>query len=64
MEGEEAPADDFRDLRDDGVAEGGKAVHSGGNPISHSTHVGFRFPPSPSASATWPSRCPFDSRVA
>lgn len=37
--------DDFRDLRDEGVTEGGKAVHSGGNPISHSTHVGFNAPP-------------------
>ena len=32
---------DFRDLRDDGVAESFKAVHSSGNPMSHSTHVGF-----------------------
>ena len=36
---------DFRDLRDDGVAEGSKAVHPSGNPMSHSTHVGFRQPP-------------------
>ena len=39
--------DDFRDLRDDGVAEGSKAVHSAGYPMSHSTHVGFN-PPLPS----------------
>lgn len=37
--------DDFDDLRDDGVSEGSKAVHPGGNPISHSTHVGFNVPP-------------------
>lgn len=40
-------ADQFDDLRDDGVSEGSKAVHPIGNPISHSTHVGFsppRFP--------------------
>ncbi|MFA5137441.1 MAG: hypothetical protein WC489_08690, partial [Patescibacteria group bacterium] len=34
-------------LRDDGVAEADKAVHSGGNPISHSTHVGFNCPEVP-----------------
>jgi hypothetical protein len=32
-------------LRDDGVSEGSKAVHPRGNPISHSTHVGFNIPP-------------------
>jgi hypothetical protein len=32
-------------LRDDGVAEASKAVHPRGNPMSHSTHVGFRLPP-------------------
>src|SRR6185312_7710003 len=35
---------DFRDLRDDGVSEGLKAVHPSGNTISHSTHVGFNEP--------------------
>jgi hypothetical protein len=34
----------LRDLRDDGVSEASKAVHPGGYPISHSTHVGFREP--------------------
>jgi hypothetical protein len=33
---EDHAADDFRDLGDDGVAEGFKAVHSAGNPMSHS----------------------------
>jgi hypothetical protein len=37
--------DRFRDLRDDGVSEGSKAVHPSGNPMSHSTHVGFKLPP-------------------
>jgi hypothetical protein len=35
----------FDDLRDDGISEGFKSVHPSGNPISHSTHVGFREPP-------------------
>jgi hypothetical protein len=34
----------FGNLRDDGIAESGKALHSKGNPISHSTHVGFKGP--------------------
>jgi hypothetical protein len=34
------------DLRDDGVAEGSQTVHPSGNPMSHSTHVGFSEPPS------------------
>jgi hypothetical protein len=33
------------DLRDDGVSEAFKTVHPLGYPISHSTHVGFREPP-------------------
>lgn len=36
--------DDFRDLRHDGVAEGSNAVHSAGNPMNHSHHVGFSPP--------------------
>src|SRR5262245_33207425 len=39
------PRDPFRDLRDDRVAEPSKAVHPSGNPMSHSTHVGFNVPP-------------------
>jgi hypothetical protein len=42
---EDCAADDFGDLRDDGVSEGSKAVHPRGNPMSHSTHVGFSAPP-------------------
>jgi hypothetical protein len=37
-------SDPLRDLREEGVAEGGKTVHPMGNPISHSTHVGFNAP--------------------
>ena len=32
-------------LRDYGVPEASKSVHPMGNPISHSTHIGFNFPP-------------------
>jgi hypothetical protein len=39
------PPDFFNDLRDDGISETSKAVHPAGNPISHSTHSGFREPP-------------------
>jgi len=44
FEGEDCPPDFLDDLRDDGVTEGSKAVHMSGNPMSHSTHVGFRLP--------------------
>src|SRR5210317_652254 len=37
-------SDEFWDLWDDAVAEGFKAVHPVGNPMSHSTHVGFNAP--------------------
>jgi hypothetical protein len=33
-------ADDFDDLRDDGVAKTGESVNPVGNPISHSTNFG------------------------
>ena len=46
---EDDSPDDFRDLRDDGVAEGSKTVHPSGNPMSHSTHVGFNEPPTVAA---------------
>ena len=36
--------DDFNDLRDDRVAEASQTVHPSGNPMSHSTHVGFSEP--------------------
>ena len=38
-------ADPFRDLRDDGIAEGSNSVNPSGNPMSHSTHTGFNVPP-------------------
>jgi len=38
-------ADQLGDLWDDGVAEAAQSVHPSGNPISHSTHVGFNGPP-------------------
>jgi hypothetical protein len=37
--------DDFDDLRDDRVPEASQTVHPSGNPMSHSTHVGFNAPP-------------------
>jgi hypothetical protein len=42
---EEGLPDDFRDERDDRVAELLEAVHPSGNIISHSTHRGFSEPP-------------------
>jgi hypothetical protein len=38
-------ADVLDHLRDYGVSEGFKSVHPVGNPMSHSTHVGFNAPP-------------------
>ncbi len=35
---------EFGDLGDDGISEGPKSVHPRGNPMSHSTHVGFNEP--------------------
>jgi hypothetical protein len=46
---ENGAADQFGDLGDDGVAEGGKSVHAAGKPINHSTHAGFGNPVLPSA---------------
>ena len=53
--GHNPAADHFANLRIYGVSEGFKSVHPAGNPISHSTHVGFsspglpvRFPRAPS----------------
>jgi hypothetical protein len=42
---DDRPPDGFDDLRDDGVPESPKSVQPRGNPINHSTHVGFSFPP-------------------
>jgi hypothetical protein len=44
MCGEDEAAPDFRDLWDDRVSEYAQAVHPRGNPMSHSTHVGFSEP--------------------
>ena len=38
-------SDQFGDLGDYGVSESFKSVHPLGNPISHSTHIGFSRPP-------------------
>jgi hypothetical protein len=43
--GDDEAADDFGDLGDYGVSESSKSVHPAGNPMSHSTHIGFTFPP-------------------
>jgi len=42
--GEDCPADQFGNLGNYGVSEGFKSVCPVGNPISHSTHVGFNAP--------------------
>lgn len=50
-------ADQFRDLGNYGVSEGGTAVHDVGKPISHSIHVGFGRPRNMSSSRVcdfWP----------
>ena len=50
------------DLGDDGVAEGSNSVHPSGNPISHSTHVGFSAPPTTTTSGSPP--CALGDRFA
>ena len=40
----DCPSDFFDNLRDNGISETPQAVHPTGNPISHSTHDGFRLP--------------------
>lgn len=32
-------------LGHDGISEASKSVHPSGNPMSHSTHIGFSWPP-------------------
>ena len=44
--GQNSAPNQFRDLRNYGVSECCKSVCPIGNPISHSTHAGFSFPPS------------------
>jgi len=48
--------DHVGDLRDDGVAEASQSVHPSGNPMSHSTHVGFSCPPAAVCKLSPPSR--------
>jgi hypothetical protein len=45
-----------------GVAESSKSVHPAGNPMSHSTHVGFRLPPTCTTSGSAP--CELGERCA
>lgn len=51
-------------MRDDGISEGSKTVHPSGNPISHSTHVGFNEPPVARATLEGRSSSPTDRRPA
>lgn len=44
LHGYDSSADEFCDLGDDGVSETSDAVHPIGNPMSHSTHIGFSRP--------------------
>ena len=62
---EEDAADDFRDLRDDGVAEGGQGSvnQSRGKPISQATHVGFSCPPAAADSRIVTTVSRFGNRV-
>ena len=45
----------FGDLGDYGVAESSQSVHPRGNPMSHSTHVGFSVPPTCTTNGSDPS---------
>jgi hypothetical protein len=49
-------SDDFDDLRDDRVPEASQTVHPSGNPMSHSTHVGFNAPPAGDGSTARPNK--------
>ena len=55
-------ADELGDLGDDRVPATLETVHSRGNPMSHSTHVGFNCPPAGitpiAGSVSCPRRCP------
>src|SRR5690606_26967149 len=44
LHGYDSSSDEFRDLGDDSVSETSDSVHPIGNPMSHSTHVGFSCP--------------------
>jgi len=59
---EDSAPDQFRDLRNDRVAQRNQSlttVHLAGRPINHSTHVGFNCPPTTSGSC---GVCPFSER--
>jgi hypothetical protein len=43
------PPDEFGDLWDYGVSESSQSLHPMGNPMSHSTHIGFNCPGVPVA---------------
>src|SRR6185503_3699677 len=55
---ENGATDQFGDLRDYGVSELLKSVHPAGNPMSHSTHVGFKLPISPDSARASSRRLP------
>src|SRR5688572_5638180 len=62
---EDGAADQLWNLRNYGVSEGSKSVHPSGNPMSHSTHVGFSCPPAPPSGETCVGSricCPFAFR--
>ncbi len=44
MKFDHCSADHFGDLGHDGVSEASQSVHPMGNPMSHSTHIGFSRP--------------------
>ena len=50
---QDGAANEFGDLGDYGVSEGCKAVCPVGNPMSHSTHVGFNAPEPSAACSAW-----------
>jgi hypothetical protein len=52
---DEDASDVLRDGWHYGVSEASQAVHTAGNPISHSTHVGFNIPPT--SFASWRPWC-------
>jgi hypothetical protein len=46
------PSDQLDDLGHDRVSEATQSVHPRGNPMSHSTHVGFSCPPTIAAASS------------
>ena len=53
---QDSPPDFLDILGDDCATEGAQSVHPIGNPISHSTHVGFRAPPAPDVTVSFNGR--------